>query len=150
MQNQILIVDKGRGFGFVTYRDSPTAHFVSTLVHIIDGKKVDCKKARPRETPVDPLAADPKFKTTKMFVGGLPNELSVEGLRDYFMHFGEVVDCVIVSDRDTKQSRCFGFVQFNTVQAVEEVMRRYFEIIINGKWVCIFFSLSTDAQILPS
>lgn len=94
----------------MTYRDSPTAHFVSTLVHIIEGKKVDCKKARPRETPVDPLAADPKFKTSKIFVGGLPLDLSIDGLKDYFMQFGEVADCVIVSDKDTKQSRCFGFV----------------------------------------
>jgi len=84
---------------------------------------------------VDPYAADPKFKTSKIFVGGLPTDLSLEGLRDYFTNFGEVVDCVIVSDKDTKQSRCFGFVQFTTCQAVEEVMRRYYEIIINGKWV---------------
>ena len=88
---------------------------------------------------MDPFAADPKFKTSKIFVGGLPNDLNLEGLRDYFMNFGEVVDCVIVSDKDTKQSRCFGFVQFTTCQAVEEVMRRYYEIIINGKWVRLVF-----------
>lgn len=119
----------------MTYKDPPTANFVATLVHIIDGKKVDCKKARPRETPVDPFASDPNFKTSKIFVGGLPSELTVDELRDYFMRYGEVVDCVIVSDKETKQSRCFGFVQFTTCQAVEDVMRNYYNIIINRKWV---------------
>lgn len=95
-------LDKGRGFGFVTYKEAQTASFVSTLIHIIDGKKVDCKKARPRETPVDPFAADPNFKTSKIFVGGLPPELTVDTLRDYFSRYGEVVDCVIVSDKETK------------------------------------------------
>lgn len=119
----------------MTYKDPPTASFVSTLVHIIDGKKVDCKKARPRETPVDPIAADPSFKTSKIFVGGLPTSLTVDALRDYFMEYGEVVDCVIVSDKETKKSRGFGFVQFTTCQAVEDVMRNYYKIIIEDKWV---------------
>jgi hypothetical protein len=64
----------------VTYKEPQTASFVSTLIHIVDGKKVDCKKAKPRETVVDPYAADPQFKTSKIFVGGLPAELTPESL----------------------------------------------------------------------
>jgi RNA recognition motif-containing protein len=112
------------------------------LLHIIDGKKVDCKKAKKRETPVDPLASDPKFKTSKIFVGGLPQDLTREGLREYFSAYGDVVECVIVSDKETKASRCFGFVQFTTCGAVEEVMANYYNILMNGKWVTfneIFF-----------
>ena len=108
---------------------------MSTLLHIIDGKKVDCKKAKKRETPVDPLASDPKFKTSKIFVGGLPQDLTREGLREYFSAYGDVVECVIVSDKETKASRCFGFVQFTTCGAVEEVMANYYNILMNGKWV---------------
>lgn len=64
----------------MTYKEPQTASFVSTLIHIVDGKKVDCKKAKPRETVVDPYAADPQFKTSKIFVGGLPAELTPESL----------------------------------------------------------------------
>ena len=64
----------------MTYKDHQTANFVATLVHIIDGKKVDCKKAKPRKTAVDPMAADPTFKTSKIFVGGLPQTLNTEAL----------------------------------------------------------------------
>lgn len=140
-----LILDKGRGFGFVTYRDHQTANFVVTLVHIIDGKKVDCKKAKPRKTVVDPMAADPTFKTSKIFVGGLPLELTTELLSEYFMNYGDVVDCVIVTDKDTRQSRGFGFVQFSTCAAVQKVMNDYYNIKINGKWVECKKALPKDA-----
>ena len=139
MRSFLIFLDKGRGFAFVTYKDAPTANFVSTQLHIIDGKKVDCKKAKKRETAVDPVASDPKFKTSKIFVGGLPQDLSRDGLRDYFSNYGDVVECVIVSDKETKASRCFGFVQFTTCGAVDEVMNNYYNILINGKWVTIFF-----------
>ncbi len=62
-------------------------------------------------------------------------ELTVDGLREFFSFYGEVVDCVIMSDQETKKSRCFGFVQFTTCQAVEDVMKGYFNVVINGKWV---------------
>ena len=52
---------------------------MATLLHIIDGKKVDCKKAKRRETPVDPVAQDPEFRTSKIFVGGLPQDLTKDG-----------------------------------------------------------------------
>ena len=51
---------------------------------------------------MDPVAADPNFKTSKIFVGGLPPELTSQGLKDYFSKYGEVVDSVIVADKETK------------------------------------------------
>lgn len=52
------------------------------------------------------------------------------------MQFGEVVDCVIVSEKETKKSRGFGFVQFTKCQTVEDIVdKRYYEIKINNKWV---------------
>ena len=126
---------KNRGFGFVTYQESTTAHFVSTLTHQIDRKKVDCKKAKKRETAVDPFISDPKFKTSKIFVGGLPRDLMREELDGYFSQFGEVVDCMIIPDKNTKESRCFGFVQFYNCQSVDNVMKQYYDIKINGKWI---------------
>lgn len=49
----------GRNFGFVTYHDAHTAHFVATLVHVIGEKRVDCKPAKLNKTPVDSYASDP-------------------------------------------------------------------------------------------
>lgn len=124
-----------RNFGFVTYRESHTAHFVSTLKHVIDQKRVDCRKAKVKDSPVDNFAKDPEFKTSKLFIGGLPKDLTVEEMKEYFSRFGQVIDCVIIPNKETKRSRCFGFVQFTTCKAVEDVIANYYRIKLKGRWV---------------
>lgn len=127
-----------RSFGFVTFKEPHTAHFVSTLVHVIDGKKIDVKKAQRKSTPVDSMVRDPSFKTSKIFVGGLPKELTLPELNEYFSQFGQIIDSCIIPDKQTMESRCFGFVQFLTCQAVDRVIENYYKIKINGKWVSIY------------
>lgn len=45
-----------------------------------------------------------------------------ETLRNYFSHYGEVVDCVIMKDKTTNQSRGFGFVKFKDPNCVRTVL----------------------------
>uniref|UniRef100_A0A4W3GUP2 Ribosomal protein S15 n=1 Tax=Callorhinchus milii TaxID=7868 RepID=A0A4W3GUP2_CALMI len=47
---------------------------------------------------------------------------SQETLRDYFSQYGEVVDCVIMKDKMTNQSRGFGFVKFKDPNCVGTVL----------------------------
>lgn len=47
---------------------------------------------------------------TKMFVGALSWQTTSESLRQYFSQIAEVTDAIVMKDRETKQSRCFGFV----------------------------------------
>lgn len=49
----------------------------------------------------------------KLYVGGLAWGTDENGLREAFEQYGEVVDCKIITDRDTGRSRGFGFVTFN-------------------------------------
>lgn len=60
----------------------------------------------------------------KMFVGGLSWETSTDGLRKYFCQFGDVKECVIMRDTNTKKSRGFGFVTFSDPANVEKVIQR--------------------------
>ena len=46
----------------------------------------------------------------KIFVGGLPPQLTEAHLLDYFATFGEVEDCGIKMDAQRQVSRGFGFV----------------------------------------
>lgn len=55
-------------------------------------------------------------------MGGLPKDLSVSELDNYFSKFGKVVDCCIIPNKQTLESRCFGFVQFLSCQAVDDVI----------------------------
>mmetsp|Transcript_14947 Transcript_14947/g.32314 ORF Transcript_14947/g.32314 Transcript_14947/m.32314 type:complete len:442 (-) Transcript_14947:2533-3858(-) len=48
----------------------------------------------------------------KLFVGGLPTNLSEITFLEFFEQFGDVIDSVVMIDRQTKRSRGFGFVTF--------------------------------------
>uniref|UniRef100_A0A8C7FEH1 DAZ associated protein 1 n=1 Tax=Oncorhynchus kisutch TaxID=8019 RepID=A0A8C7FEH1_ONCKI len=58
----------------------------------------------------------------KLFVGGLDWSTTQETLRNYFSQYGEVVDCVIMKDKTTNQSRGFGFVKFKDPNFVRTVL----------------------------
>ena len=45
-------------------------------------------------------------------VDNFPFQTSTEDLREMFAKYGEVADCYIPRDRNTGQSRGFGFVRF--------------------------------------
>lgn len=53
----------------------------------------------------------------KLFVGGLPTNVTEQSFLKFFEQFGEVIDSVVMIDRATKRSRGFGFITF----AKEEV-----------------------------
>lgn len=50
-----------------------------------------------------------------------------------FLNYFHVQDVVVMVDRATNRSRGFGFVTFETEEAVEAVMRNKCEMM--GKWV---------------
>ena len=61
----------------------------------------------------------------KLFLGGLPQESSLDSLRTYFSQFGEVQEVEIMKDPVTKRSRGFGFVTFKDAQSVTGVGRSH-------------------------
>ncbi|MFQ6098999.1 MAG: RNA recognition motif domain-containing protein [Armatimonadota bacterium] len=46
----------------------------------------------------------------RLYVGNLSYSVTTEALRAAFAEFGEVTDAQVILDRDTGQSRGFGFV----------------------------------------
>ncbi|XP_067928722.1 RNA-binding protein Musashi homolog 1-like isoform X5 [Watersipora subatra] len=58
----------------------------------------------------------------KMFVGGLSWQTTPERLKEYFGHFGEVADSIVMKDPITKRSRGFGFIKFADSQSVDKVL----------------------------
>ncbi|KAK1301988.1 Glycine-rich RNA-binding protein 10 [Acorus calamus] len=49
---------------------------------------------------------------TKVFVGGLAWETPTEELRSYFEQFGEILEAVIITDKNTGKSKGYGFVTY--------------------------------------
>ncbi|KVI07578.1 Nucleotide-binding, alpha-beta plait [Cynara cardunculus var. scolymus] len=49
---------------------------------------------------------------TKVFVGGLAWETQSETMRHYFEQFGEILEAVVITDKNTGRSKGYGFVTF--------------------------------------
>ena len=49
---------------------------------------------------------------TKIYIGGLPYSTTELELKDEFAQYGNILDAVVITDRETGRSRGFGFVTF--------------------------------------
>lgn len=58
-----------------------------------------------------------------MFIGGLPTEVSEAELNAVFEDFGPVKSLRIIKDRETKESRGFGFVEMVNDDEAKEAIR---------------------------
>ncbi|KAF8377674.1 hypothetical protein HHK36_031058 [Tetracentron sinense] len=78
--------------------------------------------------------SDNQFRTRKIFVGGLSSILTKEEFRSYFEKFGRITDAVAMCESKTRRPRGFGFITFDSEEAVESVMQKSFHE-LNGKLV---------------
>lgn len=56
----------------------------------------------------------------KLFIGGLDYKTTEETLRSHFENWGEIVDCVVMRDPQTKRSRGFGFITYSKAHMVDD------------------------------
>nr|KYP60776.1 RNA-binding protein Musashi isogeny 2 [Cajanus cajan] len=149
---------KPRGFGFVVFADPSILDRVLEDKHVIDGRTVDAKKAFSREDQqisVTSRTGNPNsgmnsgsggnVRTKKIFVGGLPPTLTEEKFRQYFESYGHVTDVVVMYDQNTGRPRGFGFISFDTEEAVDRVLHKSFHD-LNGKQVEVKRALPKDAN----
>ena len=59
----------------------------------------------------------------KLFVGGIAFATTSERLREVFAQSGTVVSATVVTDRDTGQSRGFGFVEMSTNEEANQAVQ---------------------------
>ncbi|XP_028413489.1 heterogeneous nuclear ribonucleoprotein A1-like [Dendronephthya gigantea] len=131
---------KPRGFGFVTYENIESVDTVlSVESHILDGKKIDPKRAVAREKVLE-QEDEKSNESPRVFVGGLLNNTTEEDVRQFFTKFciekgfGEVQNVEVMKNREDGKCRGFGFVTFNNEAICSEVCsEKCFEI--NGKSV---------------
>ncbi|KAL9988740.1 hypothetical protein ACROYT_G003221 [Oculina patagonica] len=88
-------------------------------------------------------------RVKKLFVGGLKRDTSDEVLKEYFEAYGELSDCVVIRDSNTKTSRGFGYVTFSNKDSVIDVLKDKKEKgvhIIDGKEVEVKRAIPRDDQ----
>ncbi|KAL6215373.1 hypothetical protein ACLB2K_014804 [Fragaria x ananassa] len=139
-----------RGFGFVWFSDPSSADKALQDSHVILGRKVDVKRAKPRRAFALPRNQEPlppqqlqsssfetsnnQFRTRKIFVGGLSASVTELEFKNYFEKFGRVTDVVVMMDSTTHRPRGFGFITFESEDAVDNVMQKNFHQ-VSGKFV---------------
>ncbi|XP_014225732.1 RNA-binding protein squid isoform X2 [Trichogramma pretiosum] len=110
---------RSRGFAFIVFAkaeslDKAMAHGD----HIINGKKVDPKKAKARHG--------------KIFVGGLSTELSDEDIKSFFGNFGTIIEMEMPFDKTKNQRKNFCFITFESEAVANELLKNSKQS-INGK-----------------
>ncbi|XP_076240671.1 heterogeneous nuclear ribonucleoprotein at 27C isoform X7 [Calliopsis andreniformis] len=122
---------RSRGFGFVTFSDPANVPLVlQNGPHQLDGRTIDPKPCNPR-TQQKPKRSG---GFPKVFLGGLPSNVTETDLRSFFTRFGKVMEVVIMYDQEKKKSRGFGFLSFEDEDAVDRCVAEHF-VNLNGKQV---------------
>ncbi|XP_067010817.2 RNA-binding protein squid [Anabrus simplex] len=112
---------RSRGFAFVSFASPDNVNqILSAGNHVINGKKVDCKKA--------------KARIGKVFVGGLSPEISDADIRSYFSQFGTIVEIEAPFDKVKNRRKGFCFISFESENVANDLLKRPKQT-INGKQV---------------
>jgi RNA recognition motif-containing protein len=61
----------------------------------------------------------------KLFIGGLAFSTSNDRLREVFAQAGNVESATVVTDRDTGQSRGFGFVEMASAEEAAKAVEKF-------------------------
>jgi RNA recognition motif-containing protein len=69
----------------------------------------------------------------KLFIGSLAFSTSTERLRELFAEAGTVESAAVVNDRDTGQSRGFGFVEMATAEEADQAVKRFNGHTLDGR-----------------
>lgn len=149
---------RARGFGFVVFTDPSVADVVVLEKHNIDGRLVEAKKAVPREEQQGVnrnnngngggLSPSLVARTKKIFVGGLASTVTENDFRKYFEQFGAITDVVVMYDHGTQRPRGFGFITFDTEDAVDRVLQKTFHE-LNEKMVEVKRAIPKDLSASP-
>lgn len=118
--------------------------------------QVEAKKAVPRDYQTilnssnSSVHGSPRpSRTKKIFVGGLASTLTESDFKKYFDQFGTITDVVVMHDHNTQRPRGFGFITYDSEEAVEKVLYKSFHE-LNGKMVEVKRAVPKELSSGPS
>jgi nucleolin len=77
-------------------------------------------------------------------VGSLPWSVNDEELKETFEKHGTVISAKVVTDRDTRRSRGFGFVEMESSSDASNAMRALNDSELNGRNIVVNEAKSRD------
>lgn len=76
----------------------------------------------------------------KLFVGGISYKTSESNLADFFSVVPGLVSAKIVTDRETKRSRGFGFAEFETEDQARKAVEELDKKELDGRTIFLSFA----------
>jgi cold-inducible RNA-binding protein len=101
-----------------------------TLSHI---RRAQAHSSAAAERVVPQRSSEPTVMAWKLFIGGLSFSTPTERLRELFNQIEGVESVTIVTDRDTGQSRGFGFVEVGTAEAANAAVAKLNGVQLDGR-----------------
>jgi cold-inducible RNA-binding protein len=83
---------------------------------------------------------------SKLHVGGLSYSTTSESLRVHFAQCGTVESATVITDRDTGQSRGFGFVEMSTAEEAQQAISKLNEQSFEGRKLMVSVANSTGSR----
>jgi len=114
MVDKVIIKDQeqnSRGFGFITYDKSECVENVfEARPHTIDKKELDVKRATPRNS----AQTGKIVRDKKLFIGGVPADLTEDDLRSYIENrhpkeCGKLEKIDLIKDKTSTENKNKGF-----------------------------------------
>ncbi|KAG5036802.1 hypothetical protein JHK86_017642 [Glycine max] len=84
------------------------------------------------------------INSTKIFVGGLAWETQRDTMRRYFEQFGEILEAVVITDKNTLKSKGYGFVTFKDPEAAMKACQNPSPIIDGRRANCNIASIGAN------
>jgi len=131
--------NQSRGFGFVVFQEPDAVERVldpNSCAHNIGGKEVDVKRAMPKEISSEQGCHE---KVKKLFIGGLSKDVDDESLMNYLTErhgsalCGQILSATVKRDRDTNQSKGFGFIETSTTHLADRIAIAEHSCFIQGR-----------------
>ncbi|XP_028777603.1 UBP1-associated protein 2C [Neltuma alba] len=111
---------KSRGYGFITYKHMESTHrALRAPSKLIDGRLAVCNLAC---EGLSGASNAPDLSLRKLYIGSLSPEVSSEMLLNFFGRHGEIEEGSVAYDKDTNESRGFGFVTYKTAEAAKKAI----------------------------
>ncbi|XWS66880.1 hypothetical protein CRYUN_Cryun05aG0238800 [Craigia yunnanensis] len=134
------ITGRSRGFAFVTMS---TMEEVEAAAQQFDGYELEGRAMRvnsgpppPRREEFSPRGARGSATmgaSTRVYVGNLSWDVDDLALETLFSEQGKVVEAKVVYDRESGRSRGFGFVTYNSAEAVDSAIKSLNGVDLDGR-----------------
>ncbi|QCE02492.1 RNA-binding protein Musashi [Vigna unguiculata] len=82
--------------------------------------------------------------STKIFVGGLAWETQRDTVGRYFEQFGEILETVVITDKNTGRSKGYGFITFKDPEVALKAVQNPYPIIDGRKTNCNIASIGAN------